>query len=281
MANSNSRLPIATHQNLTFLVILFIFSLSHITIVKSDSLSFNFPTFEPGLRNILTDGEDANITSGILQLTKKDQYGIPIPHRFGLAGYYGSVHISDKESGRVADFTTEFTFVVNPKGPGLHGDGFTFFLASLDFEFADNATGGFLGLFNEETAFNTSLNKVVAVEFDSFANEWDPNFPVLQSPHIGIDVNSIRSAATAPWPSEARPQGAIAKARISYSSYSKQLSVFVFYPNSPVKGEATLSFPVNLVAALQSDFVIVGFSASTGEFVETHDILSWSFTSSL
>jgi len=60
---------------------------------------------------------------------------------------------------------------VNTKGAPLHGDGFTFYLASLDFEFPDNSSGGFLGIFNHETAFNTSLNQVVAVEFDSFANE--------------------------------------------------------------------------------------------------------------
>lgn len=278
MANSKSKL-LATQNPLSSFLMIFIFSLLLITSVKSDSFSFNFPNFEPGVKTILVDG-DANTTGGILQLTKKDQLGIPIPHSVGLAGFFGAVHLFDKKSGKIADFTTEFSFVVNPKGPGLHGDGFTFFLASVDFDFPDNATGGFLGLFNEETAFNTSKNQVVAVEFDSFSNEWDPNFPVSQSPHIGIDVNSIRSVATVPWPSESQPQGAIAKAVVNYASYSKRLSVSLTYPNSRVKADATLSFPVDLAAVL-SEWVLVGFSGATGELVETHDILSWSFASSL
>ncbi|KAK7252458.1 hypothetical protein RIF29_36404 [Crotalaria pallida] len=272
MANAISIIPSS--------LMIFIFFLLSITNVKSDVRFFNFSSFEPGMKTIGLS-LDANITTeGILQLTKKDQFGKPLPYGVGLAGYFGIVYLWDKQSGRVADFTTEFTFVVNPKGPGLHGDGFTFFLSSVDFILpVENSTGGFLGLFNEETAFNPSLNKVVAVEFDSFANEWDPNFPVLQSPHIGINVNSIRSVATAPWPSETQPQGAIAKARISYSFYSKQLSVFLSYPYSPVKAETTLSFPVNFTAVL-SQQVLIGFSASTGELVETHDILSWSFDAS-
>lgn len=257
-----------------------IFSLTLITSVKSDSFSFNFPTFEPNLYNILVDG-DANITtSGVLQLTKKDSFGSPSPHSVGLSAFFGAIHLSDKRTGKVADFTTEFSFVVNPKGSNPHGDGFTFFLASLDFEFPENnAAGGFLGIFDKETAFNTSKNSIVAVEFDSFSNEWDPHFPE-GSPHIGIDINTIKSTVTAPWPIDSQPGGAIGKARISYRTASKELSVSVSYPNSPVKVNVNLSYPVNF-ATLLSEWVLVGFSASTGELVETHDILSWSFTSFL
>ncbi|KAK7252456.1 hypothetical protein RIF29_36402 [Crotalaria pallida] len=281
MANSKSKLLVTQNPSSAFLMI-FIFFILLITNVKSDSFSFNLTSFEPGVKIIQTS-TDAKKTGGILQLTKKDQLGNPTPHSVGRAGFTGAVQISDKKSGKTADFTTEFTFVVNQKakGPGLHGDGFTFFLASTYFSFSDNSTGGFLGLFNEEGAFNTSVNYVVAVEFDSFANEWDPHFPVSQSPHIGIDVNSLRSVATAPWPSEIQLPGAIAKARINYCSYTKQLSVFVTYPNSPVNSDVTLSHQVDLAEALPSDFVVVGFSAATGEYVETHDILSWSFASSL
>ncbi|KHN38898.1 Agglutinin-2 [Glycine soja] len=251
-----------------------------ITSSKSDSFSFNFPSFEPGVRNILV-GDDAKTTGGVLQLTKKDQSGNPTQHSVGLSAYFGPLHLSDRRTGRVADFATEFSFVVNTKGAPLHGDGFTFFLASIDYEFPDKSSGGFLGLFNKKTAFNTSLNQVVAVEFDSFANEWDPNFPESDSPHIGIDINSIRSVATAPWPLDIQPQGSIGKAQISYQSSSKILSVSVDYPNSPVKLKPTvLSYPVNLGAVL-SEWVLIGFSGATGDLVETHDILSWSFNSFL
>jgi len=122
---------------------------------------------------------------------------------------------------------------------------------------------------------------VVAVEFDSFANEWDPNFPQSDSPHIGIDIGSINSSATAPWPLDFQPVGSIAKARISYQSSAKVLSVSVAYPNSSTTpNSAVLSYPVNLGTVL-SEWVLVGFSGSTGDLVETHDILSWSFNSFL
>ncbi|KAK7309596.1 hypothetical protein RJT34_06455 [Clitoria ternatea] len=277
MANYKSKLQ---NPFSVFFIMTISFFLLLVTNAKSESLTFNFPTFEPGLKNILVDG-DAKITDGILQLTNKDLYGNPTQHSVGLSAFFGSVRISDKASGRTADFTTEFSFVVNPKGTTFHADGFTFFLASLDFDFPDNSSGGFLGLFNQETAFNTSLNQVVAVEFDSFANEWDPNFPHSDSPHIGIDINSIRSVATVPWPSDCQPQGEIGVARISYDSVYNILSVAVSYPNSPVNSNATvLSYPVNF-AALQSEWVVVGFSGTTGDEVETHDIFSWSFSSSL
>ncbi|KAK7309595.1 hypothetical protein RJT34_06456 [Clitoria ternatea] len=276
MANYKSKLQYPFSDFLMTII----FFLLLVTNVKSESLSFSFPIIEPGLKSILVDG-DAKTKDGILQLTNKDQYGNPTQHSVGLSAFFGSVHLSDKASGKTADFTTGFSFVVNPKGTTLHADGFTFFLASLDFGFPDRSSGGFLGLFNQETAFNTSLNQVVAVEFDSFANEWDPNYPDLDSPHIGININSIRSVATVPWPSDSQPQGQIGVASISYQSAYSLLSVSVFYPNSPVNLNATvLSYHVDLATVLP-EWVIIGFSATTGNLVETHDILSWSFSSSL
>ncbi|QCD90741.1 Legume lectin [Vigna unguiculata] len=269
----------STQNPFTVSLMLLVFCLSLITTAKSDSFSFNLPSFETGLRSILV-GDDAKTVDGVLQLTNKDTSGNPTQQSVGLAAYFGPLHLSDAKTGKLADFDTEFSFVVNTHGASLHGDGFTFFLASVDFEFPDNSTGGFLGLFNQETAFNTSLNQVVAVEFDSFANEWDPNFPQSDSPHIGIDINSIRSVATAPWPLDIQ-QGSIGKARISYQSSAKILSVSVAYPDSSTSpNTAVLSYPVNLGSVL-SEWVLIGFSGTTGDLVETHDILSWSFHSFL
>ncbi|KAL2348981.1 hypothetical protein Fmac_002981 [Flemingia macrophylla] len=271
MANPNS-------NPFSVFLMTFIFSLSLFTSVKSDSFSFNLPTFEAGTENIALTG-DAKTTNGALRLTKTDQNGIPIQESVGLSAFFGAIHLSDRKSGRVANFHTEFSFVVNTQRKPLHGDGFTFFIASYDFHFTHNSSGGFLGLFNEKTAFNTSVNQVVAVEFDSFANEWDPNFPESDSPHIGIDIGSIKSVVTAPWTLDVQPIGIVGKARINYQSSSKILTVTVAYPNSAVNSNVTvLSYPVNLGAVL-SEWVVVGFSGATGDLVETHGILSWSFSS--
>ncbi|XP_015963330.1 lectin 5 [Arachis duranensis] len=268
MANSDQKL-----------LMIFMFSLMLITIAKSDSLSFNYPRFTPGLRNLLLDGEDSSISDEALHLTKTDpNTGKALPDRSGLAAFFGAVRLFNNRTGKVADFTTEFTFTVKTNGVQPHGDGFTFFLASLDYEFPDNSSGGFLGVFGSQTAFNASANQVVAVEFDTFGNTWDP--PYSPYPHIGIDVNSVRSVATAKWPMDSEPDGAIGKASIRYGSSSKLLSVIVSYPNSTVP-VTTLSYPVDFANALQSEWALVGFSASTGDLVETHDILSWYFRTSL
>ncbi|XP_020216805.1 agglutinin-2 [Cajanus cajan] len=273
MANPNS-------NPFTVFLMTFIFSLSLFTSVKSDSFAFNLPSFEADAENILLLA-DATTTNGVLRLTKTNRNGIPVKHSNGLAVFEGVVHLSDRKTGRVANFHTEFSFVVNTEGASLHGDGFAFFIASNEFEISTDSSGGFLGLYNQKTAFNPSKNQIVAVEFDSFANEWDPNYPKSDSPHIGIDINSIRSVVTAPWSIDVQPNGIIGKARISYQSSSKILSVSVSYPNSPVDSNVTvLSYPVNLGAVLP-ERVIVGFAGATGDLVETHDILSWSFSSFL
>ncbi|XP_058772572.1 lectin 5-like [Vicia villosa] len=246
--------------------------------VKSESFSFSLPEFNNRSKNIALGG-DAKIIGGVLQLTKKDQLGKPSRHSFGLSAFSEAIRLSDKTSGKVADFTTEFSFVVDPKGSQLHGDGFTFFISSIGFEFPDNSSseGGFLGLFDKETAFDTSKNSIVAVEFDSFTNEWDPP---QHSPHIGIDINTIKSSIVAPWPINSQPEGSIGKAQISYSTATQELRVAVTYPNSPVEVGVVVSYPVDFAAVL-SDWVLVGFSGATGELAETHDILSWSFSSTL
>ncbi|NP_001388634.1 putative concanavalin A-like lectin/glucanase domain, legume lectin [Medicago truncatula] len=275
MANSNPKLLVTQNPFSVFLLTFLLL----ITNVKSDSFSFNFPKFDTDTKSIIIDG-DANTTNGVLQLTKKDQLGNPSPHSFGLSFFLGAIHLSDKQSGKVADFTTEFSFVVNPKGSQLHGDGFTFFIASLDYEFPEKSSdGGFLGLFDKESAFNTSQNSIVAVEFDSFRNEWDPQI-AGNSPHIGIDINTIRSSATALWPIDRVPEGSIGKAHISYNPASKKLTALVTYLNGPVIEETAVSYTVDF-AAILPEYVLVGFSGATGELAETHDILSWSFTSNL
>ncbi|KAL2348980.1 hypothetical protein Fmac_002980 [Flemingia macrophylla] len=245
----------------------FIFSLSLITSVKSDSFSFSIHNFQADAQNIFLAG-DAKASNEVLRLTKTDPKGFPLKHSVGLSIFEGVIHLSDRKTGRVANFNTEFNFMVNTEGATLHGDGFAFFLAANEIEISSNSSGGFLGLFNYITAFKTTANPIVAVEFDSFANQWDPSFPVLNSPHIGIDINSIRSVATAPWTLDVQPIGIVGKARISYQSSSKILTVSVAYPDSPVNSNVTvLSYPVDLGAVLP-EWVIVGFAAATGDVRE-------------
>jgi hypothetical protein len=145
-------------------------------------------------------------------------------------------------------------------------------------KYQKKSSGGYLGLFDPENAFPPSKNPILAIEFDGFTNEWDPPSS-FQSPHIGIDVGSIVSLEYAQWPINFVPINALGEASINYNSESKRLSVFVAYP-----GTQWNSTSVSVVVDLRSvlpEWVRIGFSATTGELVETHDIINWSFESAL
>ncbi|VVA16662.1 PREDICTED: L-type lectin-domain containing [Prunus dulcis] len=108
----------------------------------------------------------------------------------------------------------------------------------------------------------------VAVEFDIFKN----TVPTIRDPngdHVGIDINFLKSNITMPW--------------ISYNSSSKNLNVaFTSFLNGTngiqVETTSYLSYIVDLKQYLP-DWVIVWFSAATGNELAVHKILSWNFTS--
>ncbi|XP_027362044.1 mannose/glucose-specific lectin-like [Abrus precatorius] len=240
-----------------------------------ETVGFSYSLFEKDNPDIILL-EDASVSDGVIRLTKTDPAGKPIPRSVGRAVHLTAIHLWSKDNGDLADFTTYFSFVVN-NNSALHGDGFAFFLAPAGLELPKAEPGGYLGLFTPETALDPTKNHVVAVEFDSFTNDWDPNAP-SQFPHIGIDIDSVKSVVTAEWPSEVEPGNAVAQASINYNSESKRLSVFLVYPRD--NRNATVSTIIDLRTVLP-EWVIVGFSAATGDLVETHDILKWSFEAAL
>lgn len=251
--------------------------------INSDSFSFKFDIFEPNTLPIALVG-DATSYGGALLLTRRDQVGENViikKHSVGRAVYFTPIHLWDSFTGNTADFNTEFTFVVDSGGPVLHGDGLAFFIAPVEtaLHIPLNSSGGYLGLFNPEIAFNPSQNRIVAVELDSFGNEWDPIQESLAA-HVGIDVNTLRSVKTTDWFVNGVPRGSFGTARIVYDSKSKELSVSVGYVGSGSGKTSSFSQVIDLKSVLP-EWVRIGFSAATGDLVESHDILSWSFSSFL
>lgn len=237
----------------------------------ANSISFNFPSFNPNIKDIFYQG-DAFSTNGALQLTK-NQVDVPLTFSVGRASYNKPVHIWDANTRKLTDFATQFTFIMRPTQSTRPGDGLAFCMVPVDSEIPPNSAGGTLGLFSSDTAFNGS-NQIVAVEFDTFKNTWDPS-----SDHMGIDINSIVSKTTVTL--NTTLVGSAALASVSYSSTDKQLTVLLTNAQKPfVGGYYNLSYFIDLSIILPSR-VRVGFSAATGGSVETHSILSWGFTSSL
>ncbi|XP_054824112.1 lectin 7-like [Prosopis cineraria] len=239
-----------------------------------NSLSFRFRSFHSYDHNVITFQGDAFASHGHLQLTKTI-HGVPQPNSAGQASYSAPVRLWDAKTGKLAAFTTSFSFIVSPSSSSyssLFGDGISFFIAPFSSGIPSNSTGGFLGLFSEPTALNSYANRIVAVEFDTFGNPWDP-----KSAHVGVDVNSIASVKTVSWNVE---KGLTGIATISYDPSEKILSVYVRYPESKVKrSESRLSVNIDL-RTVMPEWVRVGFSGATGEVVELHQILAWDFISS-
>ncbi|KAF9608243.1 hypothetical protein IFM89_008198 [Coptis chinensis] len=235
--------------------------------------SFNFSRFDPNTPHITYNG-DAFSSNGVIQLTK-NQVDDSLTMSVGHATYSEPVQLWDSNTGRLTDFKTHFSFNISAVNNSKYGDGLCFFLAPFPSVVPDNSSGGFLGLFNEQSAFSSNGNQVVAVEFDSLENTWDPS-----SDHVGININSIVSVTNVTWGSSIK-KGKKANAWVNYNSSTRNLTVFLTYADNPVfSTNSTLSYVIDLRDVLPEQ-VSVGFSASTGDWIEIHNILSWEFQSSL
>ncbi|KAI9165880.1 hypothetical protein LWI28_022237 [Acer negundo] len=249
-----------------------IFSFLFLSLPIANSVSFNFTSFESNNNAGINFTGDAFPSAGVLQLTK-NQLFVNLTNSTGWATYNQPVPIWDSKTGKLTDFTTHFSFIIKAEDTNKYGDGISFFLAPYDYQIPPNSSDGLLALFSNPE--NSTANQIVAVEFDSFNNTWDPN-----DNHVGINVNSIVSVANVTWKSSIR-NGSTANAWVSYNSSTQNLSVFLTYANNPVfGGNSSLSYIVDLRKILPEQ-VRIGFSASTGNWVEVHNILSWSFESSL
>nr|DAD43919.1 TPA_asm: hypothetical protein HUJ06_002149 [Nelumbo nucifera] len=135
------------------------------------TISFKFSSLCPNTQKIEYEG-DASATSRGTDLTK-DQINTNLQYSSGRATYKDPVHLWDKATGRLTDFTTNFSFFIRPTNKEA-ADGFAFFLAPNDYHLPRNSSGGFLGLlpYNNK-AHNSSDVQIVAVEFDTFKNSWD------------------------------------------------------------------------------------------------------------
>ncbi|CAL5089825.1 unnamed protein product [Urochloa decumbens] len=261
---------------------------------SSVSFSYNFSnpsTDDPCGRDIVChpDAEFVRSTSAI-ELTKNQQTGT-ITHSQGRIWYAHPVPLWNEVTGEVASFTTAFSFNITPTNSSQYlecnnwtsrsGDGMTFFLApwphsSGGVVLANATGGGDLNIFNSSNHFNaTGDSRVVAIEFDTFLDDnWDNS-----SDHIGIDINSIRSVATnnTLGMNKSSLTSPFTKAAlVRYDNSTKILTADLQIGDTPYHVSATVDLKGSLPGT-----VAIGFSASTGDCVELHELLSWSFNSTL
>ncbi|CAL4992066.1 unnamed protein product [Urochloa decumbens] len=181
----------------------------------------------------------------------------------GRISYNYPVRFYD-DTTTVASFSTHFTFEIVPV-EHYPGDGMAFFLSGYPSMIGNH--GGILGLYNDAHA------PFVAVEFDTYQNEWDPD-----NRHIGIDISSITSTNTTTLPNNLTLKGTMA-ATITFDSITGMLVASLLFHDHPSVEPIVVSYKLPDPRSLLPQDVAVGFSGSTGKDVERHRILTWSFNS--
>ncbi|PKI57085.1 hypothetical protein CRG98_022589 [Punica granatum] len=129
----------------------------------------------------------AMISNDALQITP-DSWG-----NFRLANRSGRVLFNHRfklwDRAKVASFNTSFVINIFRVNDSLPGEGLAFIIAP-NLEVPLQSSGQYMGLTNLTTDGNAT-NHLIAVEFDTFKQDFDPD-----ANHIGLDINSVRSNQT-------------------------------------------------------------------------------------
>ncbi|GFZ13263.1 concanavalin A-like lectin protein kinase family protein [Actinidia rufa] len=189
--------------------------------------------------------------NGLLQLTNTSKQEV------GHAFY----PVRLNTSSRNLSFSTYFVFAMVPKLPNLGGHGLAFTISPA-MNFAQALPTSYLGILNSSNNGKDS-NHLLAVEFDTAKS---PEFNDIDDNHVGIDVNSLTSNASAPVTSGSTTMKG-----------ENLLNVRVAPIRSPKPELSLLSTRIDLSPILL-DSMYVGFSAATGGVTSSHYILGWSFS---
>lgn len=236
----------------------------------TNSIHFRIPSFIPGDASIVYQGSAA-LRDGLVNFNINNLY----TNQVGRVVYAKKVLLWDVNTGRLADFKTHYTFIIDTENRTIYGHGLAFFLAPFGIEIPPNSLGGFLGLFNTTTMYSSN-NQIVLVEFDSYVNTaWGET-----RQHVGININSIVSSVSTPWNASLH-SGDIVKVWINYNSTTMNLTVsWEYQTNRNPQEKTSLSYQIDLRNFLP-EWVTIGFSAATGSVGELNNLLSWEFDSTL
>nr|TKR58093.1 L-type lectin-domain containing receptor kinase VII.1-like isoform X2 [Populus alba] len=228
--------------------------------------------------------------SRILTLTNQTSFTI------GRALYPKKIPTKAQNSSFVYPFSTSFIFAMAPYKNVLPGHGLVFlFVPFTGIEGASAAQHlGFLNITNDRSPNNHMLG----IEFDVFSNQ---EFNDMNANHVGLDVNSLTSIAAADagyWADNSRSSSSNGNSsdddRKSFKEQKlnngKNYQVWIDYADSLINvtmapagmkrpSRPLLNVSLNLSEVFE-DEMYVGFTASTGQLVQSHKILAWSFSNS-
>ncbi|KAJ1402630.1 Serine/threonine-protein kinase, active site [Sesbania bispinosa] len=225
-----------------------------------------------GANNLTLNGVAEIEKNGILRLTNETS------RLMGHAFYPSPFQLKNSTTGKVLSFSSSFALAIVPEYPKLGGHGLAFTIATT--KDLKALPSQYLGLLNSSDVGNFS-NHLFAVEFDTVQ---DFEFGDINDNHVGIDINSLQSNASATaayYTDDSTKQDLNIKsgepilAWVDYDSEQNLISV-TLSPSSTKPKKPILSFPMDLSPILH-DTMYVGFSASTGLLASSHYILGWSF----
>lgn len=178
----------------------------------------------------------------------------------------------------VASFNTTFQLFIQPVNGEACAEGIAFILTS-NLDPPTNCYGQWLGIVNETTN-GSSSNGIVAIEFDtrkSYPDDLDDN-------HVGVNVNGLNTnhqfaLGRVGVNLSSGSNGSNVLARIQYDGEWKRLTAFVSMADD-VRNDSIQLFSIHLdLSEHLSEDVYVGFSASTGEFIQLNYVNYWNFSS--
>ncbi|XP_022756617.1 L-type lectin-domain containing receptor kinase IV.2-like [Durio zibethinus] len=217
----------------------------------------------------------AKVQNGLLELTNISY------QQFGRAFFPLPIKFNSSDS---LSFSTSFVFAMVPEFPKLGGHGLAFIISPSP-EFVGAVASQYFGLFNA-TSNGLSTNHVFAIELDSIKS---PEFGDIDDNHVGIDVNNLRSNASAPASYYSDKEGENKTLElisgkpiqlwIDYDEGDMLLQVRLAPLKTKKPSQPLLSARLDL-SEVFLESMYVGFSASTGAMASNQYILGWSFNKS-
>nr|XP_016437130.1 PREDICTED: probable L-type lectin-domain containing receptor kinase S.5 [Nicotiana tabacum] len=262
-------------------IFIFLCCLQSISRAKLKKFDKQYGPFDETYHDIFQVIPPATISNQSLQVTSDfvRVYG-SLLNNAGRILLKQSFKLWDDSTKRVASFNSSFLVNIYRVENETAAEGLTF-LISPDLELPTNSHGQHLGLTNANTD-GGSTNKVIAVELDTFKQEFDPD-----DNHIGIDIHSISSVKVESLTKhgiELAPIGArFYNIWVQYDGIKRVLDVYIAEqaeyngstPPRPKNPILTHDIDLRDVVNQESYF---GFSASTGNFFQLNCVLRWNLT---
>ncbi|KAK2978614.1 hypothetical protein RJ640_003053, partial [Escallonia rubra] len=255
--------------------------------LKRFSREYDGP-FNDTYRKIFAVESSANIINDALQITPEFSINVVSKpqNKFGRVMLRTPFKLWDGQN--VGSFNASFLMNIYRPNNDIAGEGIAFVIAP-DLSPPGNSHGQYLGLTNSTTDGNSS-NQIVAVEFDTFRQDFDHD-----DNHVGLNINSVNSTKAESLSNhsiEIAPNRTVFyNVWILYNGSNKVIEVYMVEgsknsstvkesqnsPTPPMPKTPVLRSELDL-AGLINQKSYFGFAASTGNYTELNCVLRWNLT---